>query len=156
MELSLDLIHSILDALRGDLVDKRKHPRAPLRVKLKVLPYKAQAVGKPMDVWLRDLSAGGIGFTTPSPLAVGDRFIVRLQPGAAGQVYLMCVVKNCTEIGRRAYITGCTFSEVARPLNSAAHPKRDLATLAPSASDDSLLSHELTLEILRISESILS
>lgn len=112
MELSAELLQSTLSHLKGDQVDKRQHPRAPLRVRLKMIPYEEGALGHPVEVWTRDISAGGLGITSSKPLRHDRKFIVRLPQMDDVPVYLLCTVRNCTEVARNVYQIGASFVEV--------------------------------------------
>ena len=140
MELSLELIHSVLSTLKGDPRELRKHPRAPLRIKLKIIPFVKGVLGEPLEIWTRDLSAGGLGLSSRKEIEVGSRFIIRLPHTSRGQVHLLCHARNCQEVSKGAFVIGATFVEV----ESEAKPA---AAGAPN---------ELTKEVLRISSAILS
>jgi c-di-GMP-binding flagellar brake protein YcgR len=70
-------------------------------------------MGKPLEVWTRDISAGGIGVVSPTPLPVGGNFVVRLPQAEGTAVYLLCTVQNCTTLAKTAFVIGSTFAEFA-------------------------------------------
>jgi hypothetical protein len=113
MELSAELLQSTLNHLKGDPVEQRKHPRAPLRARLKIVPYENGALGHPYEVWTLDISAGGLGIMTSKPLRADRKFIVRLTQMDNVPLYLLCTVRNCTEIHKDTYRIGASFAEVA-------------------------------------------
>jgi hypothetical protein len=150
MELSAELLQSTLSHLKGDQVDKRKHPRAPLRFRLKMIPYEDGALGQPVEVWTRDISAGGLGITYSKPLRLDRKFIVRLPQMDDVPVYLLCTVRNCTEVAKNVYRIGASFAEVlgrSGPIASALN-----AGEQPPAKQQGQPADELR----RISEAILS
>jgi hypothetical protein len=109
MELSADMFESTIRSLKGDQVEKRKHPRAPARFKLKIIPYQEPGKDGPMEVWTRDISAGGIGLTSYVRLKVGMRFVVRLPRHEGAPLCLLCTVKNCIEQMKGVYVIGASF-----------------------------------------------
>jgi hypothetical protein len=112
MELSAELLHS-LARLKGDQIERRVHIRAPLRLRLRIIPYDQGTAGEPLEVWTRDVSAGGIGILTSMPMAVGRKFIVALPRPYEPPLYLVCTVRNCAEMADRLYAIGASFVEVA-------------------------------------------
>ncbi len=128
MELSTELLQSTLSHLKGDQVDSRKFPRAPLRVRLKMIPYEDARLGPPIEVWTRDISAGGLGITSSKPLRPDRKFIVRLPQLDNVPVYLLCTVRNCAEIAKNVYQIGASFAEVmgrSEPIAAVLDPARD-------------------------------
>jgi hypothetical protein len=131
-ELSAELMESTLRGLRGDSRN-RKHPRAPMRVKLKLFPVERRGLGKPRDVWTRDLSAGGIGLLSPDPMTVGSKFIMRLPRQGGGFLCLLCCVQNCEEKEKDLYAVGASFVEVTHSAsNPAEEPAQPVAQPAAS------------------------
>lgn len=122
MELSAELLHSLAH-VKGDQVERRAHVRAPLRLRLRIVPYEAGTTGEPMEVWTRDISASGLGILVYSPMAVGRKFIVAL-PGPNGPedppLYLVCTIRNCAKMADHLYAVGASFVEVAGRSRSAA------------------------------------
>jgi hypothetical protein len=123
MELSADMFESTIRALKGDQIEKRKHPRAPARFKLKIVPYQEPGKDGPMEVWTRDISAGGIGLTSYVRLKVGMRFVIRLPRPDGAPLCLLCTVKNCVEQTKGVYVIGASFMAlVAAPTATAPAP----------------------------------
>lgn len=83
-----------------------------MRVKLKLFPVEGRGLGKPRDVWTRDLSAGGIGLLSPDSMAVGSKFMVRLPKQGGGFLGLLCSVQNCVEKEKDLFAVGACFIEV--------------------------------------------
>jgi c-di-GMP-binding flagellar brake protein YcgR len=112
MELSAELLHSLAH-LKGDQIERREQVRAPLRLRLRIIPYDHGTAGEPVDVWTRDVSASGIGILSSSPMAAGRKFIVSLPRLDEPPLYLVCTVRNCAEMANRLYAIGASFAEVA-------------------------------------------
>ena len=119
-ELSAELFESTLRGLRGDSVHNRKHPRAPMRVKLKLYPVERRGIGKAREVWTRDMSTGGIGLLSPEIMKAGTTFIVRLPRQEGGFLCLLCTVQNCVEQAKGCYAVGASFVEVTHSATQAA------------------------------------
>jgi hypothetical protein len=119
-ELSAEVFESTLRGLRGDAVHNRKHPRAPMRVKLKLFPVERHGVGKPREVWTRDLSTGGIGLLSADVMRAGSTFIVRLPRQESGFLCLLCTVQNCVEQAKGCYAVGASFVEITHSSKQAA------------------------------------
>jgi hypothetical protein len=121
VELSVELLQATLSALRSDPMEQRRHPRAPVRAKVKIVPYKNGALDKAFEVWTRDISTGGIGIISTSPLPVSGKFVLRLPRGEGGPLYLLCTVKNCISQAKGVFVIGSTFAEQA-VMKSTADP----------------------------------
>jgi hypothetical protein len=117
-ELSAEVFESTLRGLRGDAVHNRKYPRAPMRVKLRLYPVERLGVGKPREVWTRDLSTGGIGLLSPDHMRAGSNFIVRLPRIDSGFLCLLCTVQNCVEQAKGLFAVGASFVQIS---HSSAH-----------------------------------
>lgn len=113
VELSVELLQSTLSALRSDPIEQRRHPRAPVRAKVKIVPYKDGALDKPFEIWTRDISSGGIGIVSPRGLAKGEKFVLRLPRCEGEPLYLLCTVKNCVIQAKGVFVIGSTFAEPA-------------------------------------------
>lgn len=83
-----------------------------MRVKLKLFPVIRRGLGRPREVWTRDLSAGGIGLLSPDKMRLGSKFIVRLPRHGGGFLCLLCCVQNCIEKENDLYAVGASFVEV--------------------------------------------
>ena len=81
-------------------------------MKLKLFPVIRRGLGRPREVWTRDLSAGGIGLLSPDKMRLGSKFIVRLPRHGGGFLCLLCSVQNCVEKENDLYAVGASFVEV--------------------------------------------
>jgi hypothetical protein len=64
-----------------------------------------------VEVKTRDLSRGGLGFTTDEKLTPGNRFYVYVGAAGAKRLYsARCV--HVSEIGRCKYRVGCAFEQI--------------------------------------------
>lgn len=119
-ELSAELFESTLRGLRGDSVHNRKHPRAPMRMKMKLFPIERNGVGKPREVWTRDLSTGGIGLLSAETMRAGSTFIVRLPREGHQFLCLLCTVQNCVAQAGGVHVVGASFVEITQSAKTSA------------------------------------
>src|SRR5436190_22610010 len=73
MELTRAVLTEMLKALRSNPktgMEKRVKPRVGLRLRARV--FTAAAIDHPLEVWLRDVSAGGLGMLSSQPFAHGE------------------------------------------------------------------------------------
>src|SRR5690349_12417121 len=95
MELSANLFHSTLESIKPVVGERRQHPRAPFRFKVKIVPYDDGVCGESIYVWTRDICPGGIGLIHHKPMRVGRKFIIRLSRQDDTAILLLCTVRNC-------------------------------------------------------------
>lgn len=113
VELSAELLESTLYGLRADKIHNRRHPRAPMRAKLTVYPITDRVLGKPREVWTRDLSTAGMGLLASEPFPLTSKFLVRLPRNeGAGFLHLLCTVRNCDQQAKDVYSIGASFVQV--------------------------------------------
>jgi hypothetical protein len=126
MELSAELYEKTIRDIKGDVAagaqDRRSHPRVGFRCKIQIIPINGGVVGKPVDVWTRDISRGGISVISSLKLKVGERFALRLPRGEGEQpLGLLCTVKTVHELGSGVYALGAAFEALQKtPVQSGA------------------------------------
>src|SRR5829696_1362396 len=82
--LTAEVFKDVIGALRSDdnstrVLDKRTSPRVGLRTKLAIVTGPTGAFEtSPVEVWLRDLSAGGIGIVHNQEMERGTPFVAHL------------------------------------------------------------------------------
>src|SRR4051794_11245102 len=101
MELSAELFHQIVEALRSDVSrerDKRTAPRVGLRAQVTILP--PLGVRAPAQrVRCRNLSASGIGLMHTREMRSGTEFVACLPAaGLAKPVHIACLVVHCRKL----------------------------------------------------------
>jgi hypothetical protein len=124
LKLTAELFHSTLRSLRGDADDRRKHPRAPVRAKLKIIPLQEPRWTAPIELWTRDIALGGIGVVCPIDFPQGMRFLVQLPRSNGTTLILLCTVRNSAPLSGGFYATGASYVEVAASTSSAADGKK--------------------------------
>ena len=114
MRLTAKTLADLIESLRsnvGEPGERRREPRVGLRARAEIaLPPPAGATeGKRIGVWVRDVSASGIGILCEQAFEAGDTFALLL--GADGVGMMHCTVRNCRKIDGRLYGTGAKFSD---------------------------------------------
>ena len=94
--------------------ERRTYPRIPMQKCLAVIPYREGEAGDVMEVWMRDISQGGIGLVHNQPMQRGDEFLVHL-PDQDQDAKLRCRVTYCAPLMGKAsqglYGIGARFVE---------------------------------------------
>jgi hypothetical protein len=113
MQLTANGLAEMIDSLRsnvGEPGERRKAPRIGLRMRAEIaLPGPGEdGEGRRLTVWVRDVSAGGIGILCEHAFARGDRFTLIL--GTDGpRSRAECAVMNCRKVDSRLHGAGARF-----------------------------------------------
>ena len=115
MELSAELFHQIVEALKSDVSrdrDKRTTPRVGLRAMVTILP--PLGVRAPSErVRCRNLSATGIGLMHSRELRSGTEFVACLPAaGLANPVHIACTVVHCRKMSPELFSIGARIVRV--------------------------------------------
>jgi hypothetical protein len=119
MDLDDRKFSSILQTLQApdanlSVAERRTYPRIPMQKCLAVIPYREGEEGDVMEVWMRDISQGGIGLVHSEPMQRGDEFLVHL-PEAGTEAKVKCRVTSCAPLMGKAaqglYGIGARFVE---------------------------------------------
>jgi hypothetical protein len=102
MKLEENRFNEIVAALRladkdRDWNERRAYPRVPLQKCMAIIPYRAGITGEQSDVWVRDISQGGIGLVHMRPMEANDEFLIRL-PQLIGHALMLCKVSYCAPL----------------------------------------------------------
>jgi hypothetical protein len=113
--LSAEQFKDIIERLRSDApghgsFEKRASPRVGLRTKLTVYPNGDTQRG--YAVWVRDLSATGIGIVHSEPLQAGMEFLVRFPLRATEYLSVFYTVMHCRSISRNLWFTGARLKQI--------------------------------------------
>jgi hypothetical protein len=106
---------SILNAgEQGEGLERRTYPRIPLQKCMAVIPFRDGQEGDLLEVWMRDISQGGIGLVHTEPMHRGDEFLVHLPQGER-MLKVRCRVTYCAPLfgqaGNGMYGIGARFVE---------------------------------------------
>ena len=155
MNLSAKTFHATVASIKPIPGERRQNPRVPFRFKVKIIPYEDGVCGDPIDIWTRDISATGIGLIYHKAMREGRKFIIRLTRLEDTPILLLCTVRNCVELATDVYGLGASFAEVAEA--SIGDPVQHGASgVSIPFVAEAYRIHELTDEIRRISDAILS
>ncbi|HZN64438.1 MAG TPA: PilZ domain-containing protein [Tepidisphaeraceae bacterium] len=116
--LTAEVFKDVISALRSDesstrLLDKRSSPRVGLRTKLAIVtgptgPFEAA----PVDVWLRDLSSGGIGIVHNQELEPGAAFVAHLPRRQGPPLRVLYEVAHCKRLAKDLYSIGAKLNRI--------------------------------------------
>jgi hypothetical protein len=99
MHLSVRTYKDILRSLRSDATragERRKHPRVGLRAK--TIIHLVDSTGRraaPQEVWVRDISVGGIGLVVNHPMKRGRLFLLELLGEEQQKLHILYQVMQC-------------------------------------------------------------
>ena len=115
MPLSAEQFKSIIEGLKSDrpghgIYEKRASPRVGLRTKLTVYPGGDTTKGQ--SVWIRDLSATGIGLVHSEPFQTGTEFLVCFPLRATERLWVFYRVMHCRAISPKLYFTGAKLKYI--------------------------------------------
>ena len=129
MQLSAALFEQITQSLSGqpapttekvsaepagtDGSQRRREPRLGVRAQVTLIPLTERQAGGPIDVPVRDLSAGGIGFLHTGPITLDDQFVVLL-PAGRESAAVLCEVAYYQPLAARVQTVGARFVRVLR------------------------------------------
>jgi eukaryotic-like serine/threonine-protein kinase len=103
-------IAAIMDEIKNQLhnkVERRTHPRFPAGFPVLAYPYYTDGeVGAPVAGQCRDISEGGIRFTSPLPIRTSNIYIeFKDLDHLAGSAVLVQVIRSGQEPGGREFVT---------------------------------------------------
>src|SRR6478672_4665180 len=106
MDLEQTKFSTILHTLQASdsdssVAERRTYPRIPMQKCLAVIPYRDGEEGELMEVWMRDISQGGIGLVHNQPMERGDEFLIHL-PEAGTEAKVRCRVTYCAPLMGKA------------------------------------------------------
>ena len=115
MALSADQFKQIVASLKSDAPDKgsfekRSAPRVGLRTKLTVYLDRDETRG--LDVWIRDLSANGIGFVNGTPLEAGREFLIKFPLRGKHSLSVVYSVMHCKDLSKTLYFIGARMDRI--------------------------------------------
>jgi hypothetical protein len=116
--LTAEVFKDVISALRSDesstrLLDKRGSPRVGLRTKLQIVtgpvgPFE----NPPVEVWLRDLSAGGMGIVYSHELEPGTTFVAHLPRRQGPPLRVLYEVAHCKRLSKDLFSIGAKLTRI--------------------------------------------
>src|SRR4051812_19464394 len=110
MQLTAMDLSELVRSLRSSLGpgEKRKHPRVGLRARAQILLNNEE-----VDVWVRDISAGGTNLSSPRAVEEGTSFDLLLSSSDK----ISCVSRYCSSSASNLFSIGAAFTQdVSRRL----------------------------------------
>jgi len=118
-----------LRAEKRDKAEKRKEGRVGVRAKIRLVPHVEGVPGKPIDVWTRDLSQGGMSVLHSQSVPQDTCFCWELVQESGGTERVYARVRFCKRMTPQLYSLGLQFCE--KPAVAAPPPAR--SSLPPDA-----------------------
>ena len=116
--LTAEVFKDVISALRSDdnsarVLDKRSSPRVGLRTKLAIVtghtgPFEAQ----PIEVWLRDLSSGGMGIVHNQEMERGAPFVAHLPRRQGPPLRVLYEVAHCKRLSKDLFSIGAKLTRI--------------------------------------------
>jgi hypothetical protein len=115
MALSADQFKQIVASLKSDAPDrgtyeKRAAPRVGLRTKVTI--YMDGDPTRPTDVWVRDLSANGIGFVHGRPIEQNREFLIKFPMCGNHWLSVVYSVMHCKDLSKNLYFVGARLDRI--------------------------------------------
>ena len=116
--LTAEMYEEIVASLRSDrngrLNEKRKKPRVGLRSSLEVVPCPelGEKARPPVIVWVRDVSADGLGLVSARSVPVEMKFVVEFERFERENLRVQYRVAYCKSITRGLYSIGARVVSV--------------------------------------------
>jgi hypothetical protein len=131
MSFTAEQFNQIVESLRSDSLGKRSYekrtaPRVGVRTKLEIVPLPGLPPGVPVpprlppaaasgpveNVWVRDISADGIGILHASPMDAGARFVAHFLRGQRAPLSVVYAVTHCKTISKTLFTIGAKLERV--------------------------------------------
>jgi hypothetical protein len=93
--------------------DRRSMGRIPMQKCMAIIPFKTGATGETINVWVRDISAGGIGLVYAHRMEAGDEFVIRLPRVDGSELAMLCTVTHCASLAPELFTIGASFNAIA-------------------------------------------
>jgi len=122
-KLTADMLNDIVSNLKSDSVasriqEKRGQGRVGLRGSVDVIPFSPTKAGnKPISIWVRDISANGIGFLAPARFEEGLEFVARFVRDGRPPLCILYRVRYCRKVSSDLNSVGASFSRVLPDAN---------------------------------------
>ena len=110
MELTAAEFARLLKDLKCDVRpgERRDKPRAPTRAKIFVIPVVLGGKTPTRQVvWVKDISKGGVGLSSPTKFDEGCRLLVILPISQCESFVLLAEVTRSVRMPGNTYVTGC-------------------------------------------------
>jgi hypothetical protein len=109
IDLTASTLSELVASLRSTLADgmeKRRLPRVGLRLRAHVALSRADR-SEPIQIWVRNVSANGFGFTCTHELQAGEMFTLLLAGDRPESV--VCQIRHCRRVASGVFQLGAKF-----------------------------------------------
>jgi len=123
-----------MSALKSDVIpgdEKRRSPRVGVGTRGIVLVHSTR---RPLNVYIRDLSAGGVGITCDQALKPGEHLSLLLSRSDGKSSHVLYEVRHCRQAINGIYDVGAKLVEVAKAASPAPAAEPPNATPTPEAA----------------------
>lgn len=134
MALSESKFRSIMSALKSDVIpsdEKRRSPRVGVGARGIVLVHSTR---RPLNVYIRDLSAGGVGLTCDQQLKPGEHLSLMLSRSDGKSSHVLYEVRHCRQAINGIYDVGAQLVETAKAAQPAAAASPQAPAAPPAAA----------------------
>jgi hypothetical protein len=113
--LTAEQFRQITERLRSDVpsrgsIEKRNAPRVGMRTKLQIFANGDERY--PLNAWLRDLSATGMGLVLSHALPRACEFLVKFPLNGQESLAVYYSVRHCKELGKNLYFIGAKLDRI--------------------------------------------
>ena len=117
MKLTAEQFEQILASLKSDSSrprqqDKRSSPRVGIRMQVTIVPCVQGQPATPHLVWVRDVSAHGMGLIHNQPLPIGSYFLALFQRKAGDRLTVLYKVASCSRLSTQQTLIGAQIDRV--------------------------------------------
>ena len=114
MSLSESKFRAIMSALKSDGIpgdEKRRAPRVGVGSRGVVLVHSTR---RPVNVYIRDLSTGGVGLTCDQPMKVGEHLSLLLSRSDRKSSHVLYEVRHCRQAINGIFDVGARLVDAAK------------------------------------------
>lgn len=108
--LTAELFNQIVNSLKSDTGrrynEQRTKPRVGVRGKVKIVTHSSTGEPSTLDVWVRDLSATGIGILHHAPFDSGTSFVAHFMRQGMSPLDITYLVAYSKPVTRGLFATG--------------------------------------------------
>jgi hypothetical protein len=117
MKLTAEQFEQILASLKSDSSrprqqDKRSSPRVGIRMQVTIVPCLQGVPVTPHLVWVRDVSAHGMGLIHHEPLPIGSYFLALFQRKGGERLTVLYKVASCSRLSTQQTLIGGQIDRV--------------------------------------------
>jgi hypothetical protein len=141
----MNLLHDLAEMERSRLRapsgdSQRQFKRHVIRVEAKIFPVEDRShEGAAIEVHLRDVSRGGVGFVCRQELELGSKWRLEFQQNRYAIAEQNIMVRHCGQVRSNLYLCGAQFIASAGLLTLLGVPAADLLAEAEEESPQAFL-----------------